>query len=100
MLSPLSPLPPVSPTTSLNKAQGEQAVQGNSFAKQLSEALAEVNSMQVKADDMATKLVLGEIDDIHQVTIAMEKAALSLQLAVQVRNKVIEAYQEIARMQV
>jgi len=49
---------------------------------------------------MATKLALGQIDDIHQVTIAMEKATLSLQLAVQVRNRMVEAYQEISRMQV
>jgi len=100
VLSPISPLFPVSPTASANKLQGAQTTPSGSFAKQLNDALAEVNSMQVKADDMAAKLVLGEIDDIHQVTIAMEKAALSLQLAVQVRNKVVEAYQEIARMQV
>jgi len=70
------------------------------FSKQLNEALMRVNEMQVKADEAATKLVLGETDDLHQVTVAMEQAKLSLQLAVQVRNKIVEAYQEIARMQV
>lgn len=70
------------------------------FSQQLTEALKNVNELQVKADDMATKLVLGEVDDLHQVTVAMEQAKMSLQLAVQVRNKIVEAYQEIARMQV
>ncbi|MDP3488161.1 MAG: flagellar hook-basal body complex protein FliE [Bacillota bacterium] len=77
-----------------------QATDKVDFSKQLTDALNNINEMQVKADDMATKLVLGEIDDLHQVTVAMEQAKLSLQLAVQVRNKIVEAYQEIARMQV
>ena len=78
----------------------EQATSKVDFSQQLTEALKNVNDLQVKADDMATKLVLGEVDDLHQVTVAMEQAKLSLQLAVQVRNKIVEAYQEIARMQV
>lgn len=78
----------------------DKAADASGFAKQLTDALNQVNELQVKADDYAAKLVLGEVDDIHQVTVAMEQAKLSLQLAVQVRNKIIEAYQEIARMQV
>ncbi|PKM79132.1 MAG: flagellar hook-basal body complex protein FliE, partial [Firmicutes bacterium HGW-Firmicutes-13] len=42
----------------------------------------------------------GEVDDLHQVIIAVEEAKLSMQFMVQVRNKIIEAYQEIARMQI
>ena len=45
------------------------------------------------------KLATGEIEDISQVTIAAEKAAINLQLAIQVRNKALDAYQEIMRMQ-
>ena len=45
-------------------------------------------------------LATGQIEDIHQVTILTEKANLSLQLMISIRNKVIDAYQEISRMQV
>jgi len=96
-------IPPIAPLQQVGAAPQTAAndkVAGGNFAAQLNEALNEVNALQVKADDMATKLALGQIDDIHQVTIAMEKATLSLQLAVQVRNKMVEAYQEISRMQV
>ncbi|MFZ5632071.1 MAG: flagellar hook-basal body complex protein FliE [Bacillota bacterium] len=73
---------------------------GKSFGEVLSKALDEVNRAQLKADDAAKKFLTGEIQDIHQVTIAMEEARLMMQLAVEVRNKIVEAYQEISRMQV
>ncbi|MBT9153151.1 MAG: Flagellar hook-basal body complex protein FliE [Firmicutes bacterium] len=100
MIMPVSPLLPVTAISPVNQVAATTKQEGGNFAAELNNALAEVNALQVRADDMATKLVLGQIDDVHEVTIAMEKAALSLQLAVQVRNKVVEAYQEIARMQV
>ena len=70
------------------------------FGSFLAKAVNEVNQTQVEADTMSEKYLLGEVDNLHQVTISMEKAKLSLQLAVQVRNKVVEAYQEISRMQI
>ena len=99
MINPLS-VSAVTTQLAPSAALKEQATGKVDFSKQLTDALKNVNEMQVKADDMATKLVLGEVDDLHQVTVAMEQAKLSLQLAVQVRNKIVEAYQEIARMQV
>ncbi|MFX4261957.1 flagellar hook-basal body complex protein FliE [Pelotomaculum propionicicum] len=71
-----------------------------SFSEVLSSALKRLNDTQVKADNLSLELLTGEVQDIHQVTIAMQEAKLSMQLAVEVRNKVIEAYQEISRMQV
>ncbi|MBT9175942.1 MAG: Flagellar hook-basal body complex protein FliE [Firmicutes bacterium] len=91
-IAPVAPLPPVKSAPSSDGSQG--------FAAQLSEALTQVNELQLKADELAKQLALGEIQDVHQVTVAMAQAQLSLQLAVQVRNKMVEAYQEIARMQV
>jgi flagellar hook-basal body complex protein FliE len=70
------------------------------FGQFLSEALHSVESAQVEADTAARKLATGEIRDIAEVTIASEKATLALQLTVQVRNRVIEAYQEMMRMPV
>lgn len=73
---------------------------GTGFAKGLNQALDQLSKVQNEADGMVSKLVTGEVDDIHQVVLAVEKANLSMQLAVQVRNKVVEAYQEIMRMQI
>ncbi len=72
---------------------------GNSFASLLGDALKEVNRLQLAADETAARMMAGKAEDIHQVMLANEQARLSLQLAVQVRNKLVEAYQEISRMQ-
>jgi len=69
-----------------------------SFQDFLWEALDEVNRLQNEADVLARGLALGEVRDVSQVMLAAEKAQLSLELLVQVRNKCIEAYQEIMRM--
>lgn len=71
-----------------------------SFAGVLDNALKKLNDTQVKADQLALELITGEIQDVHQVTVAMTEAKIAMQLAVEVRNKAIEAYQEISRMQV
>lgn len=70
------------------------------FKDQLMTAIKEIDGLQKETDLLTNKLVLGEIDDVSKVTIAQEKAALSMQLAMSVRNKVIDAYQEVMRMQV
>ncbi|OQM46228.1 flagellar hook-basal body complex protein FliE [Anoxybacillus sp. UARK-01] len=71
-----------------------------SFANFLKDAIQQVNDQQVAADQLTDKLVKGENVDLHQVMIAAQKAGISLQLAVEVRNKAVEAYQEMMRMQV
>ena len=72
----------------------------SSFGETIKNAISGVNELQSNADDIANKLAAGESVEIHQAMIAMQKASTSLQFTVQVRNKVIEAYQEIMRMQV
>lgn len=69
------------------------------FSQFLSEALEKVNQSQLEADRLTQLLAAGEITDLHQVMIAAEKANIQLQLTLAVRNKVVEAYQEIMRMQ-
>jgi flagellar hook-basal body complex protein FliE len=74
-------------------------VQG-SFGDTIKKAITQVNDSQQTADTLATKLAAGDAVEVHQAMIAMQKASMALQFTVQVRNKVIEAYQEIMRMQV
>jgi flagellar hook-basal body complex protein FliE len=71
-----------------------------SFASVLKESIDQVNNSQNEADNMTTKLINGENVDLHQVMIAQQKANITLQATLEVRNKVIEAYQEMMRMQV
>lgn len=71
-----------------------------SFAAVLSNALQDTNEAYKAADDKAARLVAGESVDLHQVLVGMEGANLGFGLAVQVRNKLLEAYQEVVRMQI
>lgn len=70
------------------------------FSKYLRESINKVNDAQLHSDKMTEKLALGEPVDLHDVMISAQKANISLQATIEIRNKVIEAYQEIMRMQV
>lgn len=70
------------------------------FSEMLKNKLDEVNDKQIEAEETTQSFIKGEDTDIHEVMIKTEEAKLSLQLAVQIRNKLVEAYQEINRMQV
>lgn len=73
---------------------------GPSFADTLKEAVNNVNQMHLDADRKAQELATGKSDDIAGAMIATEKADIALRAMVQVRNKIIDAYQEIMKMQV
>lgn len=73
---------------------------GNSFAEMLKGSVDKVNTMQKEADQAVQDLLIGKDQNIHQVMIAVEKANLSLHLMMQVRNKLMSAYEEIMRTQV
>jgi flagellar hook-basal body complex protein FliE len=66
----------------------------------LKDSFKQLNQYQLDADENIQNLVTGQVDDIHSVMIAIQKAQISLQFAVQIRNRVMDAYQEIMRMQV
>ena len=70
------------------------------FADTLRGVLGQVNRLQIEADTATEQLMSGNIENLHQVMIKAEEAQLSLQFTVQVVNKVLQAYQEIARMQI
>ncbi len=78
---------------------GTKAESG-SFAKMLSEAIDEVGDLQRESDVQLRQLLNGDAIDLHRVLLAGEKAGLASQLMMSVRNKVVDAYQEIMRMQV
>jgi flagellar hook-basal body complex protein FliE len=83
-----------SPTGSITEPSGP------SFADSLKQAVNNVNQLQKEADVKMQELATGKSQNIHETMIAAEKADISLRLMMQVRNKVIEAYQEVMKMQV
>ncbi len=68
------------------------------FSHVLAESLGEVNRLQMEADKSIEALVSGNNKNIHETMIAISKADLAFRMTMQVRNKVIEAYQEVMRM--
>jgi len=71
-----------------------------SFAVVLEQGLAQVSAMQAAADQAVWRLAAGQADNLHEVMIAVERASIALELTIAIRNKLVEAYQEIMRMQV
>ena len=93
-------LPPISPldsfTPSSNAASTPQG--GGSFAQELSGAIDQMQQLQGNANSQVQALVQGNSQDVHASMIAVEKADLAFGLMLQLRNKAVEAYQDISHM--
>lgn len=70
-----------------------------SFSDYLSKALQDVQDLQSQAEEGAIRSAMGEENYIHNTMLAFEKANLALQLTIQVRDKIVEAFQELMRIQ-
>lgn len=73
-------------------------VMGLEFKDTLNELMSQVNSQVQEADKMTDDFALGKTDSLHEVMVATEKSSISLSFLLQIRNKLLEAYQEIMRM--
>jgi len=71
----------------------------NSFGQLLKDQLAQINQLQSTANQAVETYAVGGDIELHNVVLAVEKADMALQLATQVRNKLVSAYQEVSRMQ-
>lgn len=90
----------INQTTNQSKPKLTPAEAQDTFKAALSEAIQNVNSLQKESAGKTQLLAKGEIDNLHNVLITGQKSSITLQATVEVRNKVVEAYQEIMRMQV
>ncbi len=86
-------------TQGVNIAKKE-STSGTSFVDVLKESINKVGELEKQADKEVEKLATMENQDIHNTMIAIEKADMSFQVVMQVRNKIISAYEEVMRMQV
>lgn len=80
-------------------ANTKEQTQGK-FAQALENAISNVNEAQVVSNKRTEAMASGQIDDLHDVMISAQKASVTLETSVQIQRKVIDAYNEIMRMQV
>lgn len=89
----LPPLNPISPVRASQPAQSQ-----DDFASILKNAMGDVNNSLMDSEKMDNLLAQGKLTNVHDAVIAAEKASMALELTVQIRNRVVEAYQEVMRM--
>ncbi|MCD4828103.1 MAG: flagellar hook-basal body complex protein FliE [Candidatus Cloacimonetes bacterium] len=86
------------------QAAGQQQTQQDatevSFGSMLKQYMTDVNDMQVQADDQIRRAIAGEDIDPHNVMLAVEKADIAFEMVMKIRNKMLEAYQEVMKTQV
>lgn len=92
--APLPKLPGLPATGAAGTSSGE------GFGQMLDGLVATVDAKQQEAKALTQKVLLGDSEQLHQSVIAMQEAGVSFALMVEVRNKLIESYQELMRMQV
>ncbi|MDD3343964.1 MAG: flagellar hook-basal body complex protein FliE [Sulfurospirillaceae bacterium] len=92
----------ISSLNNVLNASNTEKVESSStdFSKILKESLEEVNDTQVKGDRAMADIATGEVKDLHQAAIAINKAEISMKMMLEVRNKALSAYKEIARTQI
>jgi flagellar hook-basal body complex protein FliE len=90
---------PISGTALAPSTMKEERVQGKGFVEALKVFTAQVDAQIKEANQKTEEFAVGKSHDLHEIMIASEKADLSFRLLVQIRNKVLDAYQEIMRMQ-
>lgn len=88
---PKSPLAPSGPLT---------GAPSDGFGEVLDGLVSTVTTKQAASQDLTRRVLLGETDQLHQSVIAMQEAGVAFSLMVEVRNKLVESYQELMRMQV
>lgn len=70
------------------------------FSEFLTEAINNVNESQLNSEHYKKMLATGELDNLHDLTIASDKADVALQVTLSIRNKIVDAYKEIMRIQI
>ena len=99
MVESISPLGGLEGLVPSQPATG-RAAGGASFKDLLIDSIKQVNDMQLQADQAMNRLATGETDNVAEVMTAVEKADLAFQLLMQIRNKLVDAYQEIRQMRI
>ncbi len=89
----------IDPRSAYGAGNATGAPQTN-FATQLQNAIQEVEGLQVRRDEMVDDMVTGKTTEVHDVMIAAKESQLAFELLMEIRNKLLESYQELMRMPV
>jgi flagellar hook-basal body complex protein FliE len=85
-------------TSTISRESSQRGGNGD-FMKSLQDAMGQVSQLQGEADARVGQLLTGNNQDVHSAMIAVEKASLAFDMMVQVRNKIVQAYQQVSGMQ-
>jgi flagellar hook-basal body complex protein FliE len=101
-MTPIHGISPVIPsvTGTIVPAGQSDAPGAGGFLDTLKNAIGKANDVQMQASQAVDALVTGQTQDLHQTMVALQQADVSFQLMMQIRNKLVTAYEEIQRMQV
>jgi flagellar hook-basal body complex protein FliE len=99
-INPLNPIGPVREGEALKQIKQAAGPAGGtpSFKETLGTFMNDVNGLQIKADESIKKMAAGEINDVHQVMASAEEAKVAFNMMMEIRNKVMDAYQEVMRI--
>ena len=86
--------------TLLSTGDKSDVKSGDDFSKIFEQSFAEINDSQVKGDRAMADIATGEVKDLHQAAIAINKAETSMKLMLEIRNKALSAYKEISKTQI
>jgi flagellar hook-basal body complex protein FliE len=89
----IKPVAPTAPTA-------KPASSGDDFAQMMRDQLQQVGALQTDADDQVAKLVSGQSDNMTEVFVATRKAQVAFSLLMEIRNKLVDAYEEVRNMRV
>ncbi|PWJ52596.1 flagellar hook-basal body complex protein FliE [Quadrisphaera granulorum] len=87
-------------TTGTGTGVGAVGATGSSFAQTLTSSLENVQRLQANASDLAVQAATGDLNDVHDYMIAAAKSSMATEVTVAIRNKALEAFNDIMRMQV
>jgi flagellar hook-basal body complex protein FliE len=99
----VAPVPPAQglfPTDEVGPAQSAGASAAGMFGNLVSQGLAQVNEQLQTSQTGLQKLATGDLQNVHQVMIQLEESRLSFQLMLQIRGRLLEAYQDVMKMQI
>ena len=87
------------PVETIGQTQSTSTAEASSFKDLVNDYLNETNNVQLEAGEAIQKMAAGDVENIHDVMIAVEKGRLSLELVLEIRSKLLDAYRELMRMQ-
>lgn len=100
VITPINPITSLSKLTESQNAKQATGAATEDFGQMLGDAINNLAKTENTANTAINKLAAGEDIELHQVMLAMQEADIAFQVALQTRNKLVDAYQEIMRMQV